>query len=192
METTQNGNFICSDQKIEIPAEYRKIAIRANDGKNSPFGTTAYPTEWPDKGSVRSQGERGLFGVLLWQDMREIKWLTRNFSKITYMILEVHAIDIKIPDRTTEIEFSKCNILYSGELPEFLERLKDYATKDEHEKICGVLEWKVSDVLESRKSPEKMQEFILKTEERRAMLTGKAKILISYGILTEKQLIQWR
>lgn len=157
--------------KIEIPEEFRVIAVRANRGNKGPmaFGEGA-EYFWPDHGSAYPQNEKaGLFGILLNQDFYFLKLIAAYVPYPRYLIIEVDTRKIFNTNRLMgryEIEFSECNVIFSGQLPEFLETLKEYATQQQFKEISDVLGLSLMEILESRESPEKAKEYVLRIKNR--------------------------
>ena len=143
------------NQKIEIPAEYRTIVVRSNFAKQSPFDASSKtPITWPESGSISSKEKRGLFGILLCQDFDYLESVSFFYPLPRFLILEVdkRTLSTKWLDPGREVEFRECNVLFNGFIEEFFEKIKEYATDEQFQKLHNSLDWKCAEIQESKQS----------------------------------------
>ena len=179
-EANENSDFHIGDTFIDVPKEYRLIAIRANLGKKSP---TFFRTEWGGAGThIKSTGERGLFGILLNQNYLFIERIVYYSVEITFQILEVDSRNLiytcKDFKPEHEIEFSSCNVLFSGEIEEFLQEVKRYCTNEQYTRLFNAIGYKSAEVNESKKSPEKYIEYCLIILKRSQTAKAKSEMFV--------------
>jgi len=160
----------CKPNKIKIPIEHRVIILRANINNKGPLLDTF---EWPNGGSVYSKGERGLFGLALFQDMYFIEQISYVHPEPDYMILEVDSRNIKVRKETldhhNDCEFSECNVLFTGGIEAFLIQLMRYAAPEQYSRINEILTWKVQELRQCKTSIEKMKGYIIRSQMRNEM-----------------------
>jgi hypothetical protein len=167
------------NQKIEIPEKFKVIAVRGNRGNESPMGFSekfnGEGYKWTDSGpAYPNTNKHGLYGILLSQELTHLELIANYVPYPNYLILEVDKRKITgesdFQKRThlesIEVEFPECNVIFKGQLPEFLERLKEYATPPEFKKISDVLSQSLKEIIESRESPEKAKEYVLRIKNR--------------------------
>lgn len=147
----QNNSIKTNDFKFEIPKEYREIAIRVNNKCS----------KWKNYGSIEKSNMPGLYAVPInikdfeyFNSLHEglIKYSgklkTFNFFKLigqfikgvekpVLMILE---IDLRTETKDFaflryEVEFKRCNILFSGGISEFLCEIKQYVNEQQYKDI---------------------------------------------------------
>lgn len=153
---------IIFDDKVEISQEYMGIVIRVNDVTIST--TREYPFVWPESGSVEKVGGKcGLFGILIDDELflEHSKFLSSIglLAKIPhyqyYGFIEQYSPSLETPtfmilqiDRRTEtpgsmihneVEFRKCNILFSGAIIPFLDKIKEYTSSEQYARIKNII-----------------------------------------------------
>ena len=156
MENQETETFICSQQKIEIPEEFRTIAVRSNYGKQSPFEVSSKtPITWPESGGISSKERRGLFGVLISQNFDYLESVSFFYPLPRFLILEVDKrklLTTATLDPNTEVEFKSCNVLFNGFIEDFFEKIKEYATDEQLQKLHYSLDWKYAEIQEGKQS----------------------------------------